>query len=61
MKSSKKQDALTVFSTLIVLIGIYICIYLFFRGNEFIPTCVDLEKKIGLHFQVHTWHLQEPF
>lgn len=50
MKSSKKQDVLTVFSTLIVLIGIYICIYLFLRRNEFISTGVDLEKKDWLAF-----------
>lgn len=50
MKSSKKQDVLTVFSTLIVLIGIYICIYRLFRGNEFISTGVDLEKKDWLAF-----------
>lgn len=50
MKSSKKQDVLAGFSTFIVLIGIYICIYLFFIGNEIIPTGVGLEKKDWLAF-----------
>lgn len=67
MKNLKKQDTLTLFSknkkwlliSLIALVGAYICIYLSFKGNGFIPAGVNLEKKIGLHFLVRIWHLQE--
>ena len=58
MKNSKKQDNLTFFSkhkvwflvSLIALVGIYICVYLLFKGNGFMSAGVDLEKKDWLAF-----------
>lgn len=58
LKNSKKREKVTFFSiykwwfliSIIVLVGIYICVYLSFKGNGFIAVGIDLEKKDWLAF-----------
>ena len=58
MKNSKKREKVTFFSiykwwfliSIIVLVGIYICVYLSFKGNGFIAVGIDLEKRDWLAF-----------
>lgn len=58
LKNSKKREKVTFFSiykwwfliSIIVLVGIYICVYLSFKGNGFIAVGIDLEKRDWLAF-----------